>query len=208
MWTKMGKSRVCSELGRFAKREAVLCIAFFCAVVSMLFVPPDRTYLGYLDIRVLALLFCLMLVVAGLEETGLFQVLAQRLLVGRKRFRILSLALVLLPFFSSMLITNDVALLTFVPFAILMLELIGRQERLAYLVVLQTVAANLGSMATPVGNPQNLFLCSKFEIPMGDFFAVMLPLTAVSLLGLCAAALCVSGEAIEVQFCQARSIEN
>ena len=72
-----------------------------------------------------------MLVVAGLEETGLFQVLAQRLLVGRKRFRILSLALVLLPFFSSMLITNDVALLTFVPFAILMLELIGRQERLA-----------------------------------------------------------------------------
>lgn len=208
MWTKMGKSRVCSELGRFAKREAVLCIAFFCAVVSMLFVPPDRAYLGYLDIRVLALLFCLMLVVAGLEETGLFQVLAQRLLVGRKRFRILSLALVLLPFFSSMLITNDVALLTFVPFAILMLELIGRQERLAYLVVLQTVAANLGSMATPVGNPQNLFLCSKFEIPMGDFFAVMLPLTAVSLLGLCAAALCVSGEAIEVQFCQARSIEN
>lgn len=208
MWTKMGKSRVCSELGRFAKREAVLCIAFFCAVVSMLFVPPDRAYLGYLDIRVLALLFCLMMVVAGLEETGLFQVLAQRLLVGRKRFRILSLALVLLPFFSSMLITNDVALLTFVPFAILMLELIGRQERLAYLVVLQTVAANLGSMATPVGNPQNLFLCSKFEIPMGDFFAVMLPLTAVSLLGLCAAALCVSGEAIEVQFCQARSIEN
>ena len=208
MWTKMGKSRVCSELGRFAKREAVLCIAFFCAVVSMLFVPPDRTYLGYLDIRVLALLFCLMLVVAGLEETGLFQVLAQRLLVGRKRFRILSLALVLLPFFSSMLITNDVALLTFVPFAILMLELIGRQERLAYLVVLQTVAANLGSMATPVGNPQNLFLCSKFEIPMGDFFAVMLPLTAVSLLGLCTAALCVSGEAIEVQFCQARNIEN
>ncbi|MDB7863878.1 SLC13 family permease [Intestinimonas butyriciproducens] len=204
----MGKSRVCSELGRFAKREAVLCIAFFCAVVSMLFVPPDRAYLGYLDIRVLALLFCLMMVVAGLEETGLFQVLAQRLLVGRKRFRILSLALVLLPFFSSMLITNDVALLTFVPFAILMLELIGRQERLAYLVVLQTVAANLGSMATPVGNPQNLFLCSKFEIPMGDFFAVMLPLTAVSLLGLCAAALCVSGEAIEVQFCQARSIEN
>ena len=203
-----GKSRVCSELGRFAKREAVLCIAFFCAVVSMLFVPPDRAYLGYLDIRVLALLFCLMMVVAGLEETGLFQVLAQRLLVGRKRFRILSLALVLLPFFSSMLITNDVALLTFVPFAILMLELIGRQERLAYLVVLQTVAANLGSMATPVGNPQNLFLCSKFEIPMGDFFAVMLPLTAVSLLGLCAAALCVSGEAIEVQFCQARSIEN
>ena len=188
--------------------EAVLCIAFFCAVVSMLFVPPDRAYLGYLDIRVLALLFCLMMVVAGLEETGLFQVLAQRLLVGRKRFRILSLALVLLPFFSSMLITNDVALLTFVPFAILMLELIGRQERLAYLVVLQTVAANLGSMATPVGNPQNLFLCSKFEIPMGDFFAVMLPLTAVSLLGLCAAALCVSGEAIEVQFCQARSIEN
>ena len=189
MWTKMGKSRVCSELGRFAKREAVLCIAFFCAVVSMLFVPPDRTYLGYLDIRVLALLFCLMLVVAGLEETGLFQVLAQRLLVGRKRFRILSLALVLLPFFSSMLITNDVALLTFVPFAILMLELIGRQERLAYLVVLQTVAANLGSMATPVGNPQNLYLYGAYGLSAGDFFPVVLPLAGISLACLTAAAL-------------------
>ena len=189
MWTKMGKSRVCSELGRFAKREAVLCIAFFCAVVSMLFVPPDRTYLGYLDIRVLALLFCLMLVVAGLEETGLFQVLAQRLLVGRKRFRILSLALVLLPFFSSMLITNDVALLTFVPFAILMLELIGRQERLAYLVVLQTVAANLGSMATPVGNPQNLYLYGAYGLSAGDFFPVVLPLAGISLACLTATAL-------------------
>ena len=94
------------------------------------------------------------------------------------------------------------------PFALTVLRMAGLSGLILPVVALQTIAANLGSMAMPVGNPQNLFLCSKFEIPMGDFFAVMLPLTAVSLLGLCTAALCVSGEAIEVQFCQARNIEN
>ena len=196
----MERSPGCSKLWDFVKKEAVLCIASFCALVSMLFVPPDGAYLDYIDLRVLALLFCLMLVVAGLEDCGLFAVLAQRLLAGRRRFRVLCLVLVLLPFFSSMLITNDVALITFVPFAILALDLIGRKRELPYVVVLQTVAANLGSMAMPVGNPQNLFLCSRFGIPMGEFFALLLPLTAVSLAGLTAAALRSSGEVIQVEF--------
>ena len=108
--------------------------------------------------------------------------------------RFISLVLVLLPFFTSMLITNDVALITFVPFTLLVLGLVGRMERAVYLVALQTVAANLGSMATPVGNPQNLYLYSAFQIPAGDFFAATLPLTLVSLIGLAAAALCVRPE--------------
>ena len=190
----------------FIKKEAVLCIAFLCAVISMLLVPPDVGYASYVDYRVLALLFCLMLVVAGLQDCGLFDLLARRLLAGEKRFRFLAMALVLLPFFSSMLITNDVALLTFVPFAVLVLELTGRQAQLPYVVTLQTVAANLGSMAMPVGNPQNLFLCSKFSIPMGGFFAAVLPLTAVSLVGLVLAAGATSGDIIRVDFQDAGGI--
>lgn len=190
----------------FVKKEAVLCIALLCALVSMLLVPPDGGYADYVDYRVLALLFCLMLVVAGLQDCGLFDLLARRLLSGEKRFRFLALALVLLPFFSSMLITNDVALLTFVPFAVLVLELTGRQAQLPYIVTLQTVAANLGSMAMPVGNPQNLFLCSKFGIPMGAFFAAVLPLTAVSLVGLVLAAGTTSGDIIRVEFKDAGGI--
>lgn len=190
----------------FVKKEAVLCIAFLCAVVSMFLVPPDGGYADYVDYRVLALLFCLMLVVAGLQDCGLFDLLARRLLAGEKRFRFLALALVLLPFFSSMLITNDVSLITFVPFAVLVLELTGRQAQLPYIVTLQTVAANLGSMAMPVGNPQNLFLCSKFGIPMGAFFAAVLPLTAVSLVGLVLAAGTTSGDIIRVDFKDAGGI--
>ena len=190
----------------FVKKEAVLCIALLCALASMLLVPPDGGYADYVDYRVLALLFCLMLVVAGLQDCGLFDLLARRLLAGEKRFRFLALALVLLPFFSSMLITNDVALLTFVPFAVLVLELTGRQAQLPYIVTLQTVAANLGSMAMPVGNPQNLFLCSKFGIPMGAFFAAVLPLTAVSLVGLVLAAGTTSGDIIRVEFKDAGGI--
>ena len=99
-----------------------------------------------------------------------------------------------------MLVTNDVALITFVPFAVLVLGLIGRTERLIYIVVLQTIAANLGSMATPVGNPQNLYLYANYELSAGQFFATMVPLVLVSLVGLVIAALCVKPEGIRVTF--------
>ena len=135
------------------RREPVLCAAAVCALLSMLLTPPSAAYLGYIDFRVLVLLFCLMAVVAGFQLCGVFAVLAQRLLAGERRMRFVTLVLVLLPFFVSMVVTNDVALITFVPFSVLVLGLIGRMERLLYIVVLQTLAANLGSMATPVGNP-------------------------------------------------------
>ena len=105
----------------FWKREPVLCIAAVCAAASMALNPPSAAYLNYIDWRVLTLLFCLMAVVAGLQECGVFAVLAQRLLAGERRMRFVTLALVLLPFFVSMLVTNDVALITFVPFAVLTL---------------------------------------------------------------------------------------
>ena len=189
------------SLWQFLRREPVLSISFVCALVSAFFVPPSAAYLDYIDLRVLCLLFCLMAVVAGLQECGLFLVLAQRLLVGERPVRLISLTLILLPFFCSMLVTNDVALITFVPFAILVLEMVGRRDLLIPIISLQTVAANLGSMATPVGNPQNLFLYAHFSLSMGDFLSLLLPLTLISLVALAAAGLYFGGKGwISVSF--------
>lgn len=189
------------SLWQFIRREPVLSISFVCALVSAFFVPPSAAYVDYIDLRVLCLLFCLMAVVAGLQECGLFLVLAQRLLAGERPVRLISLTLILLPFFCSMLVTNDVALITFVPFAILVLEMVGRRDLLIPIISLQTVAANLGSMATPVGNPQNLFLYAHFSLSMGDFLSLLLPLTLISLMGLAAAGLYFGGKGwISVSF--------
>lgn len=196
------------KLRKWIQKEAVLVTAAVCALVSMFFCPPSAAYLGYIDLRVLCLLFCLMAVVAGLQECGLFLALAQKLLSGRRKFRLITLSLVLLPFFTSMLITNDVALITFVPFAILVLGLVGRTKDLIWVVVLQTAAANLGSMATPVGNPQNLFLYARYQLGAAQFFQVMGPLTLLCFLGLGIGALCVKNETLQVRFEQEHKIQN
>lgn len=170
-----------SSILGFAKREPVLLIAALAAAVSCCFVPPDRAYLGYIDFRTLALLYALMLVVAGLRDAGAFARLAHELCSRAHGARAMGALLVALSFFSSMLITNDVALLTFVPFAVVLLGMTGRREDLILIVVLQTVAANLGSMLTPVGNPQNLYLYSYYGFTAGDFFHVTIPVWALSL---------------------------
>ena len=170
-----------NSLKAFFKRETTLCIAFAAALVSMLFVPPDSGYLKYIDLRTLALLYCLMAVVAGLRRAQVFSVLGRRLCMGCSGIRALALILVLLCFFSSMLITNDVALITFVPFTLIVLKLVHREALTARIVVLQTVAANLGSMLTPVGNPQNLYLHSHYNMSTGEFFSATAPVWAVSL---------------------------
>ena len=177
-----------NRIRNFIKKETVLCVAAVCAVATMFLVPPDSTYIGYIDFKVLCLLMCLMAVVAGFEGCGAFKWLAYQLLRRCKSGRVLSVVLVLLPFFSSMLVTNDVALLTFVPFTLMLMEQIGCVSAVIPMLVLQTIAANLGSMATPVGNPQNLFLYAAYALSAGEFFSAMLPLTAVSLLCLTAAA--------------------
>lgn len=146
----------------FFKKETVLCIAGILALISAFFVPPSVAYLQYIDFRVLSLLFCLMLVVAGFQSIGLFGCLGSALLSKVHTTRQLTLVLSLLCFFSSMFITNDVALLTFVPFGIMILTMANLEKLLIPVIVLQTIAANLGSMFTPVGNPQNLYLASAF----------------------------------------------
>ena len=188
------------KITAWMKQEAVLCITLLCAVVTMIFVPPSAAYIEYFDWRVLALLFCLMAVVAGFTQCGLLDNSARRLLEGEKPLRLLALALVALPFFTSMIITNDVALIAFVPFALLVLTMLGRQRYAVWIVVLQTLAANLGSMATPIGNPQNLFLYSFFELSPGEFFFFFQPPELISLVLVALLCLRLPAETLHVQF--------
>lgn len=164
----------------FIKKETVLSAAILLALISACFVRPSLAYMEYIDWRVLGILLSLMIVMAGFQKNGLFDEIGMRLLSRTKNTAQLTGVLVFLCFFSSMFITNDVALITFVPFAVLTLRKC-RQERLMVLViVLQTIAANLGSMFTPIGNPQNLYLYQLSGMGLGEFLLFMLPYTAVS----------------------------
>lgn len=169
----------------FMKREAVLCAALLLAVVSACVIPPDQEYAEYIDLRTLAILFGLMSVMAGLQKIGVFRRIACGLLKRVGSPVSLVMVLMLLCFFSAMLITNDVALITFVPFTFTLLEMLGEEQRrrlVLPMVAMQTIAANLGSMLTPVGNPQNLYLYGASTMSIGSFVLLMLPYAAASLL--------------------------
>ncbi len=172
----------------FIKKEVVLTVSVLLAIASMFMIPPDAKYMTYIDYKTLSILFCLMAVMEGLQEIGVFREVGERLLVRVHRLSQLVLILVLLCFFFSMLITNDVALITFVPFSFIVLGLLGEEkekELLIPVVGLQTIAANLGSMLTPIGNPQNLYLYGKSGMGLGAFLWLLLPYSFVSLLLIC-----------------------
>lgn len=163
------------------KNNPILFISGFLAAVSCLFVLPDMQYIGYINFRVLAILFSLMLIVAALGHIGTFDVLTNKLLSRVKTYRGISLLMSLLAFFFSMFLTNDVSLVTLVPFAIMVLSPFGENRKLMFTLIIMTVAANLGSMLTPIGNPQNLYLYDTYKIPLPEFLLLMLPYSALSL---------------------------
>jgi Na+/H+ antiporter NhaD/arsenite permease-like protein len=172
-----------NRIKEFVKKEAVLTVAIFLAVISMFFVHPDKEYIGYIDFRTLGILFMLMVVVAGFSKLGIFEKLAKLMLARVNRVSGVVFTLTILCFLSSMFITNDVALITFVPFAFTTFKLLDEDVKKKYMiptVVFETVAANLGSMLTPVGNPQNLYLYGKAEIGIGEFTAITAPYTLMS----------------------------
>ena len=164
----------------FCKQEAVLCVAAVLAVASMALEPPSAAYFGYIDWDTLAMLFSLMAVMKGFQHAGLFVWLGNRLLRYTNTTRKLLFALVFLPFVCSMVITNDVSLITFVPFALIVLHMAGQDWLVVPLVVLQTAAANLGSMLTPMGNPQNLYLYTRSGMSFGALVGLMLPYVLAS----------------------------
>lgn len=165
---------------KYLKKEKVLSIALILAIWSAFLVHPDQQYIEYIDLRVLALLFCLMLIVKGFQDIGLFAVLVRKVFGYIRNTRSLAMVMMLACFLFSMLITNDVALITFVPFAIMALHLCHQERLMIRVVVLQTLAANLGSMLTPIGSPQNLYLYSASGMGIGQFVLTVLPIWVVS----------------------------
>ena len=167
-------------LKNIRKVDTVLCIAWILAIISAFFVYPSKEYLGYIDFRSLGILWGLMVIIQGLKENSVFDRIAGFLLSKVTKSWQLSAMLIFMCFFGSMLITNDVALITFVPFALMILHDCRREDMMIPTVVLQTVAANLGSMLTPIGNPQNLYLYGLTGMSLIGFIKIMLPFSLVS----------------------------
>ena len=164
----------------FLKKNAVLCIAVLVALVTCFIVPPDKAYLDYFDFKTLTCLFCVLAVVCALRNIKFFTVLARKIVQLFKTAQSSILALVYITFLGSMLIANDMALLTFLPLGYFVLSSTGKQKYMAFTFIMQNIAANLGGMLTPFGNPQNLYLYSFFEIPTGAFVLTMLPPFCIS----------------------------
>ena len=171
----------------FIKQNTVSCIAFLAAVFTCIIVPPDKNYLGYFDCKTLSCLFCVLAVVCALKNVNFFYMLARKIVQLFKNARMSVLALVYITFIGSMLIANDMALMTFLPLGYLVVKKTGKEKYMAFLFVMQNIAANLGGMLTPFGNPQNLYLYTKFQIPNLEFMKIMAPpfVIAVLLITIC-----------------------
>ena len=158
----------------FAKTNAVMLIAAVCAIVTSIIVPPDKEYIGYFDFKTLTCLFCVLAMVCALRNIRFFYTLAKAIVRKFRNAKICVLALVYITFIGSMLIANDMALLTFLPLGYFILHTTGKEKYMAFTFIMQNIAANLGGMLTPFGNPQNLYLYTRFEIPTGEFMSIML----------------------------------
>ena len=171
---------------RFIKKNVVFCVAALAALITACFVPPDVEYLTYFDWKTLVCLFLTLAVVCALRNIKFFTILARRLVLVAGNLRGLFLLLICITFIGSMLIANDMALITFLPLGYFALCAAKKERYMAYLFILQNISANLGGMLTPFGNPQNLYLYSYYHIPTGEFCAIMLPpfMLAIALLAL------------------------
>ena len=182
-----GFKRFLGVIGGFVRKNAVLCVALVAAIASMVAVPPDEKYLSYFDFKTLTCLFCVLAVVCALKNINFFYILACEIVRRFKNLRAAVLALVYVTFIGSMFIANDMALLTFLPLGYFVLSTTGNQKQMAFTFIMQNIAANLGGMLTPFGNPQNLYLYTAFSIPTGEFMSIMLLpfVLAVALITLC-----------------------
>ncbi len=169
---------------RFIKKNVVFCVAALAALITSFIIPPDKEYFSYFDLNTLACLFLTLAVVCALRNIKFFTIVARRLVMVSGNLRGLFLMLVMITFLGSMLIANDMALITFLPLGYFALSVTGKEKHMAYLFILQNISANLGGLLTPFGNPQNLYLYSYFKIPTDEFCFIMLPpfLLAVGLL--------------------------
>ena len=180
MKAELSKNNLISKSWKFTKKNAVMFIAFLAALITSFFVPPDAEYLGYFDFRTLTCLFCVLAVVCALKNINFFYMLARKIIRLFKNTRMSILALVYITFLGSMLIANDMALLTFLPLGYYVLASTNKKKYMAFTFIIQHIAATLGGMLTPFGNPQNLYLYSKYEIDNFEFIGIMAPAFTLS----------------------------
>ena len=182
----------------FMKKNVVMFIAFLAAAVTSVIVPIDEKYLGYFDLKTLSCLFCVLAVVCALRNINFFYMLARKIVQLFGNIRMCILALVYITFIGSMLIANDMALLTFLPLGYFVLSTTNKKKYMAFTFIMQNIAANLGGMLTPFGNPQNLYLYRKFNIPNSEFVGIMAPPFIVSVLIITVCCLFVKNEKLEI----------
>lgn len=181
------------------KSRIVLIVALVAAAVTCFFVPPDGGYADYFDLDTLSCLFCTLAVVSALKRRRFFEWLAVKIVTAFGNMRRVTFALVFVTYFGSMIMANDMALITFLPLGWLVLSSCGKTKYTAFVFVMQNVAANLGGMLTPFGNPQNLYLYSFFEIGAGEFFAIMAIPFAVAFVLIAGTCLVVKPEPIRLE---------
>ena len=183
----MERLHVYARVTGFIRKNVVMVVAMVAAIITCFFVPPDRSYMDYFDVKTLTCLFCVLAVVCALKNVKFFYILAKKIVQLFKNARASILALVYITFIGSMLIANDMALLTFLPLGLFVLSSTGKSKFMAFTFIMQNIAANLGGMLTPFGNPQNLYLYTKFNIPTLEFMQIMAPpfVVAVVLITVC-----------------------
>ena len=181
------------------KGHIVLIIAAIAAAVTCFFVPPDKGYAEYFDLQTLSCLFCTLAVVSALKRRRFFEWLAVKIVTAFGNMRRVTFALVFVTYFGSMVMANDMALVTFLPLGWFVLSSCGKTKWTAFIFVMQNVAANLGGMLTPFGNPQNLFLYSYYSIPAGEFFKIMAIPFAVAFLLIAGTCFIVKPEPIKLE---------
>ncbi|MBQ7718467.1 MAG: citrate transporter [Clostridia bacterium] len=177
----MDSNNTAEKVKAFIKTNTVMVIAMILAIITSIFVPCDEKYIEYFDFKTLTCLFCVLSVVCALKNINFFYLLAVKIVQRFKTARAAVLALVYITFIGSMLIANDMALLTFLPLGYFVLTSTKKEKYMAFTFIMQNIAANLGGMLTPFGNPQNLFLYTKFNIPNMEFISIMILPFAVSI---------------------------
>lgn len=163
-----------NKIVAFVKKEVVLSIAIICTIITMFFIPVDKEYMEYFDYKTLVSLFCMLAVVAGLKNTNVFELISKKLIGLFHTRRAVIYALIFGTFFFDMIVANDMSLITFLPLTYIVLHSTNNDKYLSITFILQTIAANMGGMITPYGNPQNLYLYSYYNIPTAEFFGVLL----------------------------------
>lgn len=179
--------KIFEEIRKFVKREVVLSIATLLTIITCFIIPIDKEYLGYFDYNTLSCLFCMLVVVAGLKSTKVFELISRKMIGLFHTRRTVICALVFGTFFFDMIVANDMSLITFLPLTYIVLHSTRNDKYLAFTFILQTIAANMGGMITPYGNPQNLYLYSHYNIPTREFVGILFvqAVTVALLLILC-----------------------